>query len=319
MYRRRLLTIPIAFLSAISLIMLSPLLFLIAFAASIAPGLRALPQALAFMLGYLYFECVGLLRLFWVWVRWRNSSAYPKANREIQAWWISNLLAMGQNIFKLTISVSGTHAIQGPSALVIARHTSLADTALPMVFFALARRESLRYVLKQELTVVPCLDVCGHRLPNVFVDRSGQDTAGQKAALGALISTAGPDESVLIYPEGTRYSRERHQNLEQSSPALASQLQRWPDLLPPRLGGVLALLEMNPGKDVVCLCHTGLEGSATLRDLVDGSWQSRRVRIHFWRIPFAEIPADLNQFINSQWDLMQAHIRQLRQLDEIDY
>ena len=74
-------------------------------------------------------------------------------------------------------------------------------------FFGKARQEGLRYVLKQELRYLPCLDIGGHGLPNVFVDRSGSDSAKAIREVSDLIATAGSDESVLIYPEGTRFTQ----------------------------------------------------------------------------------------------------------------
>ena len=139
---------------------------------------------------------------------------------------------------------------------------------LPLLCFGKVRDEPLRYILKKELTILPCLDVGAHRLPCLFVDRSGTDTEGAVKAVADLVATAGVDESVMVYPEGTRFSPEK-QNKLAAKPQLAERVQRWPNLLPPRLGGVTAMLDVNPGKDAVFLCHTGFEGSASIRDIVN--------------------------------------------------
>ena len=149
-----------------------------------------------------------------------------------------------------------------------------------MLYFAEQRNEGLRYVLKQELTALPCLDIAGHRLPNLFVDRSGLDTDRELQAVAALTAEAGDKESVLIYPEGTRYTPHKHRSLRANKPDLEDQLDRWPSLLPPRLGGVTAMLQANPGKDVVFLAHTGFEGSASLTDLMNGSWRQQRINLY---------------------------------------
>ena len=44
-----------------------------------------------------------------------------------------------------------------------------------MVFYAIPHQVRLRYVLKRELLLDPCLDIVGNRLPNCFVARSGAD------------------------------------------------------------------------------------------------------------------------------------------------
>jgi 1-acyl-sn-glycerol-3-phosphate acyltransferase len=193
----------------------------------------------------------------------------------------------------------------------------MGDTALPLLFFGKARSEGLRYVLKQELQLLPCLDIGGHRLPNVFVDRTGADSAKAVKGVSDLIATAGPDESVLIYPEGTRFTQKKHDQLRAKHPQLEAQLDRWPNLLPIRLGGVTGMLAANPGKDLVFLAHAGFEGSADIHDLLGGGWLNQRVRLHFWRVPYSELPKDnVQDFLFAEWDKMQATVVNL--LAELD-
>ena len=189
----------------------------------------------------------------------------------------------------------------------------MADTVLPLLYFGKARVESLRYVLKQELQYFPCLDIGGNLLPNVFVDRSGADSATAVAAVSELVATAGDEESVLIYPEGTRFTQAKHDALGEKRPQLREQLERWPSLLPLRLGGVSAMLANNPGKDLVFLAHVGFEGSANIHDLLGGGWLRQRVILQFWRIPYADIPkGDATEFLFSEWDKMQGVVNELK-------
>ena len=313
MIKRRLASISTLAITTVATLALAPLLFLVAFALSILPRFRTLPHAVLFALGFLGYESTGVARLAWVWLFYRNSPDYLDRNQEIQYWWAGGLLSLGIKIYALDIRLSGTEAIQGPTALVIARHTSIADTVLPMLYFAQQRGEGLRYVLKKELTVMPCLDIAGHRLPNLFVDRSGLDTARELDAVATLTADANERESVLIYPEGTRFTLAKQQHLANTKPELADQIHRWPSLLPPKLGGVSAMLSANPHQDVVFLAHTGFEGSASLHDLINGSWRHQIVRLHFWRIPYQDIPEDHAAFIFSNWDTMQQSIAQLSQ------
>ena len=237
-----------------------------------------------------------------------------RKDRDIQFWWGRSLFEMGKRLFKLRIEVTGEDAIEGNCALVLCRHTSMADTVLPLLFFGQARAEGLRYVLKQELRLLPCLDIGGHRLPNVFVDRSGSDSAKAIKDVTELMQQAPADQSVLIYPEGTRFTRNKHQQLAAKHPNLKDQLERWPDLLPLRLGGVRGMLDANPGKDLVFLAHAGFEGSADIHDLLSGGWLNQHVRIHFWRIPFAQLPKDdPTEYLFAQWDIMQANAERLEQ------
>ena len=311
MMLRRCATVPAAFVLAAILYATAPVILLIAWLVSLTTRFRSADRAALFLIGFVTYECAGLLRLGWLWLRYRNAPSYLARNYAVQFWWANALFRLGVRLFQLDCRFHGEDAIQGQAAILICRHASMADNVLPLVCFALTRNEPLRYILKKELTLLPCLDIGGHRLPCLFVDRSGADTARELQAVADLTSTAGSDESVMIYPEGTRFSRSKQAALS-NKPDLKDQVERWPDLLPPRLGGVSAMLEANPGKDAVFLCHTGFEGSASLVDLVNGSWLKQKIDISFWRVPYDHIGTDYKAFIFAQWDRMQHELVRLR-------
>ena len=274
------------------------------------------------MCAYLIFECLGVLRLFWVWLRYSNSEQWIYRNRLIQIWWATGLLRVGAILFRLTFSVSGKEAIPGNSAILLIRHASLGDTVLPLEFFSEPRNnEGVRYVIKKELRISPSLDIAAHRLNTVFVDRSGSNTQAELERIAEIASTAPADESLMIYPEGTRVTASKRAHLEANYPDLRPQLARWPDLLPPRLGGISAMLTNNPGKDIVFMAHVGFEGLADLKELLSGRSRGGCVKIHFWRVPFEQIPqnlaSELEEFIFAQWDVMQATVQKLRHSDPL--
>jgi hypothetical protein len=76
-------------------------------------------------------------------------------------------------------------------------------------------------------------------------------------------------------------------------------------VLPPRLGGVLALLENPPAADVVFGAHTGLEGLRTLGDLWSGALVGRVIELELWRVPAASIPPERAQRIDWLYDQWQ--------------
>ena len=311
MLARRLISIPLFTIVALVAFTLSPLLLLISFILSFLTRLRSLFRATCFVLGFLICELAGWFVFAWIELRYRNSPEYIHQNYRLQYWWANSLLRLGTRCFSLTFELSGEEALQGRSAILIARHASIGDNVIPLVYFGMRRDEPLRYILKQELTWLPNLDIGGHRLPNLFVDRSGTNTDKQLEDIEALLTTAGDDESVFIYPEGTRHTPAKRARLKDRRD-LAAQLERWPDLLPPRLGGICRLLEANTHKDVVFLCHTGFEGASTLGDLANGQWVGQHIRIHLWRIPYEDIPSDHESFIFEQWDRMQQTLVELR-------
>ena len=75
-----------------------------------------------------------------------------------------------------------------------------------------------------------------------------------------------------------------------ADPALYAIAQGYGRVLPPRLGGPLALLQS--GADVVFMAHTGFEGLRTTKDVFSGRLVGRHICIHFWRVPGAQIPSE---------------------------
>jgi 1-acyl-sn-glycerol-3-phosphate acyltransferase len=314
---RRLVTIP-AFVGAALIVTAAlPVLAPIALVLRAVPATRGALATLLFVASYLWCETIGIASAAWIWLRHRDRAAFLTANYRLQCWWANALKVSAERLYRLRFELSGTQALKGPAALMLARHASIADTIIPMVFYAIPLQVRLRYVLKNELLVDPCLDIVGNRLPNLFVDRGGQDSERARSQVAALTEGLTATEGVLIYPEGTRFSAAKRAALETryaNSAELLDQLRRWDLLLPPRLGGTLAMLASNPGRDLVFCCHTGFEGSSHFSNLINGSWIGARIRIHFWRIPFALIPSERDaavQFLFREWDRMQDTVRAL--------
>ena len=61
-------------------------------------------------------------------------------------------------------------------------------------------------------------------------------------------------------------------------------------MLPPRLGGSLALLEGAPDADIVIVSHVGLDGLATVKDLWGGEIVGATVHVSFRRIDRSTVP-----------------------------
>ncbi|MEJ2086886.1 MAG: lysophospholipid acyltransferase family protein [Gammaproteobacteria bacterium] len=283
----------------------------LAWLAGHAPHLRGAVPTFGLLLGYLWCETAGIVASLFFWVRHRDTQRFVDANYRLQSWWANTLKVIAERLFRLTFEISDAEVLGGNGVIMLPRHASIADTLIPMVFYAIPRDIRLRYVLKKELLLDPCLDIVGNRIPNYFVDRAGQDSERAIAGVAALAGDLEPGEGVLLYPEGTRFSIAKAETLRRrwcGQPDLLEQLNRWPNLLPPRLGGTLALLEHNPGRDVVFCAHTGFEGSTRFMSLVNGSWCDARIRVHFWRVPYGAVPVDgegQHRFLFEQWDRME--------------
>jgi 1-acyl-sn-glycerol-3-phosphate acyltransferase len=261
-----------------------------------------------FLLAFLVVENVGLLLLFFTFLTTRAGSRARHARTfAIQRLYTAGHLTAVTRIFSLRFVIEHPErALPGP-LLVFVRHASLVDVLVPGGFLANVHHLELRYVLKKELLVEPCLDIAGHWIPNHFVDRSGADTETELSALRALKAGLGPHEGVVLYPEGTRFSRRKRQAiidaLEPASPARA-RAEALTHLLPIRHGGALALLDAQPACDVLFVGHHGLEGLTRLGDIWRGTLVGKTVTIRFWRSPRTDIPTgDTNrvEWLHHRW------------------
>jgi 1-acyl-sn-glycerol-3-phosphate acyltransferase len=325
--RRRIVTIPLLLTATVAVTGALPLLLPLALLMSALPEWRGAARTLLFVLAYLWCETAGVVVAGALWMKHllptRRSRRWPRFlddNHRLQCAWARTLMRAAAAIFRLSFEVDGKAALEGPGGIMMARHASMADTVIPIVFYAIPSHIRLRYVLKHELLLDPCLDVVGNRLPNCFVDRDAEDAKPEIARIGELTRDLAADEGVLIFPEGTRFSPQRRARIvarlaERVDAAERARFERWTELLPPKLGGPLALLDTNPGRDLVFCASTGFEGSTHFSTLVNGAWTGARIRVRFWRVPFAEIPAGLGArraFLYDQWDRMHETVVALR-------
>lgn len=265
----------------------------------------ALCRTACFALVLLLCEAGGILACLAIWLRaglGRRRARFLHDNARLQAWWGSTLYRLGERIFSVRTVIEGEVPAPGSGPLLcFSRHASTADTVLPVVLLGLPGFR-LRYVLKRELLLGPCLDIVGHRLPNCFVRRGVGSTDQEVQRVLSLWSEeggVGPGDALVVYPEGTRFSEKKRKDMiariehSESGTELARLLA--PALrhtLSPLRQGALSLLRANPGADLLVLAHAGLESAATLGDLVSGRLVGQTVRVRLVRVPFAQIPAD---------------------------
>ena len=285
-------------------------------------GRRVAVRALAFFTLYFACELAGIWASFGVWLAsgvWAGGSRHRflRWNFALQCWWARTLFDGARRIFRWRVEVENHGAAARGPMLFFIRHLSTADTVLAAVFVSGQFGLCLRYVLKSELLWDPCLDIVGQRLPNGFVTRGTGDVERALSEVLRIEQALGPADGVLIYPEGTRFTPEkRRRALEQlavkGDAELLERARRLERVLPPKLAGPLALLEHDPGADVVFCVHTGYERAMSFREFLAGGLNDLVIRIGFWRVPFAEIPREHDAraaWLYDEWARVDAWVR----------
>src|SRR5690606_32454355 len=319
-WRRRVLTIPAVLLLALLAWASLPVTAALALAIDLVQRLRGRRSAwlrtLLLVAWALACEVAGLLIAASLWLARpllrADHDRWLAWNYALQHRWNAALFGAMQRLHRVRYEIDGAELLERGGYLLLPRHGSGLDYALPIVLAGVPHRRRIRYVLKAAMRRDPCLDVVGGRIPNAFVEPGQGRREQQEREVAALTVALGDDDAINIYPEGARYSpRARERQLEQLAAsgdplalARAHSLQR---TLLPRSGAVTAIVRAAPQLDVVLLAHHGLERVNAFADLVGGALLDLRVRVCLWRIPAAEIARDdCDAWLFEQWSRLDA-------------
>jgi hypothetical protein len=257
---------------------------------------RKLAHTRAYLLLWLYSFCdtVGIIASAYIPLRHAGRrAAYDAANWKLEAWWGTTLFKGAVRIFGIHMTVEHPELGAGGPVLVFPRHVSPVDNLLPLALVSGPHHVRLRWVINRWLQRDPCIDIVGHRLPNLFVS-TARRSKGEALGVAKLGENLGPDDGVLVFPEGALYTPERRlallERFEAEDPALYERARHIQYMLPPRLGGVLGLLEIAPQADVLFIGHYGLEGARKYTSIAWGALVRADLRIKLWRVPAAGIP-----------------------------
>jgi 1-acyl-sn-glycerol-3-phosphate acyltransferase len=289
-------------------------------------GWVALRSASALLL-YLSCEVVGLTACAALWIWGRAARVGPERWREahfrLQAWWGATLFGGLVQLFDMRVEIEDDAELAHGLYVLLVRHASTFDTLLAAALVSHPHRIRLRYVLKRELLWDPCLDVVGNRLPNVFIDRFSSNPSRQIPRLRELASGIGTRDGVLIYPEGTRFSRAKRARVierfrREGEEQLLDYARDLEFVLPALPGGTLGILEAAPDADVVVCAHTGFEGATSLAAIWNGALLRQTVRVGFWRVPRRAIPSGRDAafgWLRDEWRRVDAWIAERANVD----
>lgn len=266
-------------------------------------------RMILFMWAYLAISVTGVVWMFLNWIAagfGRRKERMIKNAYRVQRWWARSLFSSVGGLFGFDMSIEGHELVRPGPIIAMFRHTSIVDNLLPALLITDREKMELRWVIKRELLIEPALDVGGNRLPNYFVARTSRNPEEEIARIAGLADGLDEDGGVLIFPEGTRFTEKKRarvlKRLQSRDPALHARAKQLKNLLPPRLGGPVALLDK--GIDVVFCGHHGLGGFAHLRDIWAGGMVGAKISVKFWRQPASAIPAGVearNQWLLDQW------------------
>ncbi len=295
---------------------LAPLLLLVASAVDATLWvLRRKPwmavRLLAMLWWFLLGELYGLLGLLVIWI---GSGGHDSLKRRdavyrLKRQWLGSHLAGIRRLFRMRFEIEGLELAGPGPVLVMIRHASIIDNTLPDVIIGRAHGIGFRFIIKQELRMLPTIDIGGRWVPTLFVRRASGDTTAELEKMRALTINMSARDGLLIYPEGTRSTPPKlaraKQIIAERQPEIAPLAERLQHVLPPRLGGTLTLLESAPDADVVIFGHVGLDGFEYVSDIWSGGLVGTTVRLKFWRFPATDVPTERDQLITWLYDRWQ--------------
>jgi 1-acyl-sn-glycerol-3-phosphate acyltransferase len=252
-------------------------------------------RSLMFGWAYLIADIVGLTFLTITWftsLGGRNQLHLQRTAFWAQQTWAGFMMGAAKFLFRLNIEVHGQEQAEPGPYIEVIRHSSIVDNVLSAIAISGPLGIDLRYVIRKELLGDPVFDVCGKRLWNHFLDRDSGDPK-EIEAIRRLAADMGPKDGALIYPEGTRVSEKRRlkalKAIARNRPERAERFKNLKHCLPPRHGGLLALLDAAPDVDLVLFLHVGLEGIRGIQDALSGGLNGRRTVIQIIRVARAHV------------------------------
>ena len=317
-YARRARGIAIEALAFVVVTLLSPLLLLAAAAVDLVLGVvKGKPwigvRLVAMLWWFLFGELRGIAGLTLIGLASFGRDTRTRRFRvyRLRQIWCGGHLGGVRRLFGLTFEVRGLEDVAPGPILMMMRHASIIDNTMPDTLVGRAHGLGLRFVLKRELEMIPTIDIGGRWVPTTFVRRGSGDTAGELEALTQLGIDLDPHEGIMIYPEGTRSTPVKlasaKAKIAERQPEIAPLANKLQHLLPPRLGGPLALLEATRGTDVVFCGHVGLDGFEYISDIWRGGLVGETVHVRFWRYPAAEVPTDRDaqiRWLYARWQVV---------------
>jgi 1-acyl-sn-glycerol-3-phosphate acyltransferase len=320
-WERRAKTVPVMLGATAVALLLLPFLLAGAVALDLAHRRFRFPSVRVglFLLQYAVNDSVEIVLAGPYWLlagfgRRLDSPTSIRRHQRLQAWSIDVLARRADRLLGLRIELddAGADVLLPAPAIVLCRHVNLVDASLPALLYQ-RRGVGSRGVIMAELLADPGFDLVYGRTGSVFVPR---DNGPEARALVSVLAEAMDAATVaIIFPEGRLFRPEVLQRslarMVASNPDRAARFAEVRHVLPPRPGGVLALLDALPTTDVVVMAHTGLDRFASFAELARAVPLSDPIRVTAWRIAAGDVPSDplaRITWLDDQWLAVDAHV-----------
>ncbi|HEY7703813.1 MAG TPA: 1-acyl-sn-glycerol-3-phosphate acyltransferase [Acidimicrobiia bacterium] len=300
---RLLIVTPIVYIGALLGILFSPLLLVIALADDLSVSKREwrLGRITALAVAYMFREAAGLTALFFLWVAAGFGAFFSRPrfrvwHYRLLGWWTGGMSKSVQRYLGISIELE-TQPPRPGSVLVFSRHGGPGDSIFLVNVLIHQFHRNPRIVAKRDLQLVPFFDALGRRLPNYFIDPNPNDRTEPIARIRALVRGMGPQDALILFPEGGNVTPQRRvraitslrrKGLEEE----AEQAERMTHLMPPRPAGALAAIDAAPDADVVFVAHTGVEHLTSLKTIWREIPVAKTIFARYWRLAPEEIPHD---------------------------
>ncbi|GAA0329003.1 1-acyl-sn-glycerol-3-phosphate acyltransferase [Actinoallomurus spadix] len=301
------------FAVAIAAVAASPLLLLIGAVA--ARHRHRFLRIVVIAVCWLALECVVLTACLGLWVAGGSPETKRARHYALCGWFLTRVHAVAARMLGLVVEIQEPLGVApGRPVIVLSRHGGPGDSLLIVHYLLNVYARRPRIVMKAALQLDPSADVLLNRLPNAFVPDGSAPREGVVDEIGRLAAGAGPEDALLIFPEGGNFTPRRRVRAirrlrRQGRRDAAERARNMANVLPPRPAGSLAAIDAAPDADVVFVAHTGVDDLLTVGDIWRTIPLDRPLRARWWRVPREEIPQDgREQWLFDWWETIDTWI-----------
>ncbi len=302
---RRPITVTAWLVMSIVCLTLSPVLLALAALASTVTGR---PQPLIFtrlMVTYFALELATLIACGALWLASCGglliaTRPFQRMHYRLLRWFVHGFAVRWSALLQIHVPeqdpTEATRALESDRPLLFfSRHAGPGDTILLIDALLTQFDRFPSVVFKQSITIDPCIDLIGHRLPHAVLDTADPDECERQ--IETVAAELRSNGVLLLFPEGGNFTAERrHRALRKlwrtGRWREAAQAETMEHVLQPRPTGALAALRGNPRADVVFGAHSGLGLAAFPREIWNATPLRRTFSTHMWLSPVGEHPLE---------------------------